>query len=318
MLNESAFFENGVTLQNLALLTDGLALQAEKRICELRELAESLADAALIFFREGYGIYEVLGIVDDGLQFDTKAESYSPLAENVGSVNSYLFALSAEDKALFSKYFADSLRLRKVPVKESEFLKEEKNEETFIYVKNLLADEAYDVFSQEFSDPRISYAHSFREAVDAVSSGTVAHCILPLEERGGARISGIASMLFSEELKINSVTPVFGIDGSADMKYALVSRNFYIPEFDPDDDRYLEIRLSAQSSDVLRELLIAAEAHGVEVYRVNTVVFDTDDGSEPYFNVVLKKNKEDFSDFLVFLTLFCPSYTAIGIYKNLE
>ena len=318
MLNESAFFENGVTLQNLALLTDGLALQSEKRICELRELAESLADAALIFFREGYGIYEVLGIVDDGLQFDTKAESYSPLAENVGSVNSYLFALSAEDKALFSKYFADSLRLRNVSVKESEFLKEEKNEETFIYVKNLLADEAYDVFSQEFSDPRISYAHSFREAVDAVSSGTVAHCILPLEERGGARISGIASMLFSEELKINSVTPVFGIDGSADMKYALVSRNFYIPEFHPDDDRYLEIRLSAQSSDVLRELLIAAEAHDVEVYRVNTVVFDTDDGSEPYFNVVLKKNKEDFSDFLVFLTLFCPSYTAIGIYKNLE
>ena len=318
MLVDGSFLENEVTAKNLVTLTSVQALETEKRICEIRELADDAARAAYSLYKEGYGIYEILSIINEGIEFTEEIGMYHPMEENTSAVFAYVRTLAAEDKAAFSQFFAEKLRLHEIPMSESDFLREDKNGETFIYVKNLLADEAYDVFSQEFFDPRVSYCQTFRDAVDSVLSGVTEYCILPLEERGGSRITGISQMLFSEELKISAVTPVFGMDGAADMKYALVSRHFNVPEFDPEDDRYLEIRFMADSTALLRDLLITADAHGVDVYRVNTVVFNTDDGPIPYFSVVFRKSKTDFSEFLVYLTLFCSSYTAVGIYNNLE
>ena len=318
MLVDGSFLENEVTAKNLVTLTSIQAMQAEKRICEIRELADDAARAAYSLYKEGYGIYEILSIINEGIEFSEDIGAYDPMIENASSVFAYARTLASEDKATFSRFFAEKLRAYEMPVSESDFLRDDKSRETFIYVKNLLADEAYDVFSQEFSDPRVSYCHTFRDAVDSVLSGVTEYCILPLEERGGSRITGISQMIFSDELKISAVTPVFGMDGAADMKYALVSRHFNIPKFDPDDDRYLEIRFMADSTALLKDLLITADAHSVDVYRVNTVVFNTDDGAIPYFSVVFRKSKTDFSDFLVYLTLFCSSYTAVGIYNNLE
>jgi hypothetical protein len=48
------------------------------------------------------------------------------------------------------------------------------------------------------------------------------------------------------------------------------------------------------------------------------VRFESEEGEFPYYTIVFKDEKTDFSELLVFLTLFAGSYTAIGIYKNLE
>ena len=185
-------------------------------------------------------------------------------------------------------------------------------------MKNPLADEAFDVFSQDFDDPRVRYSKTLNEAARAVSSGEVEYALLPLEEKGGARLSSIAAIMFREDLKINSVTPVFGFEGLADMKYALVAKHFSIPEQLPDDDRYLEIRLRTDSSVPLSELFLTADMMGVSLYRVNTISFDTDDGPIPYYSIVFRDGEKDFSSLLVYLTLFSGSYTPVGIYKNLE
>ena len=119
-------------------------------------------------------------------------------------------------------------------------------------------------------------------------------------------------------MKIASVTPVFGFDGMADVKYALVSKRFKIPEVAVDDDRYLEIRLRSDGQLSLSHLFSAAEMLGASVYRINTVRFDSEEGGFTYYTIVFKDVECDFSVLLVFLTLFAGSYTAIGIYKNLE
>ena len=186
------------------------------------------------------------------------------------------------------------------------------------YVKNALADEAYDVFSQQLSDPRVKYSSTLNDAVRLVSSGEAEYALLPLEERGGARLASVAELLFREDLKINSVTPVFGFEGLADMKYALVSKHFTIPEILPDDDRYLEIRLRADSSVSASELFSAAESLGAFPYRINTLTFDTEDGAYQYYSVVFRDDGKDFTSLLVYLTLFSGAYTPVGIYKNLE
>lgn len=318
MLKDGSFFENVKTSENLSRIFYDQAIDFEKRICELSELADDVVRSANLLSAEGYGIYELLGIIFEGLRMEAAVDADFALVENCEGILSYLKVVSAKDKALLSEMITSGLQRKGISVAESEFLKNEKSEETFVYVKNLLADEAFDVFSQEFRDPRVTYASSFKEAARAVTLGISRYCLLPLEERGGARISSITSLLFSEDLKINSVTPVFGMDGGADMKYALVSGHFSVPEIDPEDDRYLEIRMTADSTEMLSDVLVAAETLGVEIYRVNTVTFDTDDGAVPYFSIVFRKNGESFSALLVYLTLFCSSYTAVGIYKNLE
>ena len=109
----------------------------------------------------------------------------------------------------------------------------------------------------------------------------------------------VEELIFRNDCKINSVIPVFGYDGNADLKYALVSKNILIGDYDGDDDRYFEIRVSAESVG-LSSLLIPAEEFGVRVYRINTLSFNTEDGEAGYFSVVLKSSGEDFTKLLVF------------------
>lgn len=318
MNNDGVFVFDSVTADNIKKLSLMQASIAEQRICEISDLAYNASLLTLEMLSDGYGIYEILSIISDALT-PTETEVHEEcLNENVGRISSYLRVLSEYDKIVFTQIFANMIREKGIIISESDFLPTENGAETFTYVKNALADEAFDVFSQEFTDPRLKYSTSFSEAAKAVSSGEVEFALLPLEEKGGARLAAVAELLFKEDLKINSVTPVFGFEGLADMKYALVSKHFSVPEVREDDDRYFELRLRADSSISLSELFLASDAFGISLYRVNTISFETDDGSAQYYSVVFRDEGKDFGILLIFLTLFSGAYTPIGLYKNLE
>ena len=318
MNTDGIFSSNEINVQNISELSRRQSVTEEQRICELAEIASEAADYALEMYNEGYGVYEILSLVADGFSQDKRSMHEEASCENMGILDSFLSFLDSGDKIVFSKLFSDSLLNRGIKLKEEDFLLSEIGNESFTYVKNPLADEAYDVFSQEFSDPRVKYSQSFQEAVRLVASGEVEYALLPLEERGGARIALIAELLFKEDLKINRITPVFGYEGLADVKYALVSRHFMIPEISEDDDRYLEVRLRKDASISLADIFLAAESMKVSIYRINTISFNTDDGASPYYSLVFSDDGADFSLLLVYLTLFSGTYSLVGIYKNLE
>lgn len=317
MLIDGFYIKNSVTENNIKTLSDAQAKLMEQRICELAELAEDAAVAAAELREDGCGIYEILGILSDGVSISASTVHSIAMLENVSRLHSYASSVESKDRAVLAELLVARLAERGITLTESDFLPEDKGDESFVYVKNRLADEAYDVFSQDFTDPHVRYEPTLRDAARAVSQGRAEYCLLPLEERGGARLPSVAALLFAEDLKICSVTPVFGFDGSADMKYALASRHFTVPEVSADDDRYLEIRISAATTD-LSELFSVAAHLDTTVYRVNTVTFDTEDGEAQYYTAVFRKGGADFCTLLAYLTLFCPSYTAVGIYNNLE
>ena len=318
MYQDELFAANSITAANIMKISEKQSLTEEQRICELSEIAEGAANFAVYMTGEGYGIYEILSLISDGASVDGMLFHSSMQEENRERIRSYLSMVEVCDKIVFSELFAEKIKSCGIILSEADFLPSERGDETFTYVKNPLADEAYDVFSQEFSNPRLKYAANLNDAAKSVSRGECEYALLPLEERGGARLSAVAELLFKEELKINSVTPVFGFEGLADMKYSLISKHFTVPEFVPDDDRYLEIRLRADMSISLSELFFAADALGSSVYRVNTISFDTEDGPLPYYSVVFRDIGKDFTSLLLFLTLFSGAYTPVGIYKNLE
>ena len=315
MLDVNSLAYSGVNEDNIELLTRTLAPIYEKRAIELFEYSEIAAREAYTLYLDGLGIYEIIGTMFEDVGFDSEPE-FSAL--NRKSVEMYSRLTSGADRAQFALLFTEAVRRAGMSLSEGTYLAGGDGDGRCVYVKNRLADEAYDVFSQELFDTRVLYAKDFKEATRAVFDGRAQFCLLPLEERAGARIPSISAMLYKEDLKINSVTPVFGPDGSADMKYALVSRHFTVPEVAPGDDRYLEIRLPKESADELAELISAAGHFDTSVYRINTSVYASEDGEQTYLGIVFSGTGVDFTPLLTYLSIFSPSYTAVGIYSNIE
>ena len=318
MNKDGVFVANNITVSNMEKLSEEQSIQSERRICEIAEIAAEAADYYAEMSRDGYGVYEILSIISDAFVPASTTYHASALENNRRGIKEYMRRFCMHDKVIFSELFLNKLADESIVLAERDFLQDDTGNNIVAYVKNSLADEAYDVFSQDLSGTRVKYSATLGDAAKLVSSGEVEYALLPLEERGGARLAAVAELLFREDLKINSVTPVFGFEGLADMKYALVSKHFTVPDIFPDDDRYLEIRIKADSNVSVSELFSAAESLDSYLYRINTLTFTTEDGEAQYYSVVFRDDGKDFSPLLVYLTLFSGVYTPIGIYKNLE
>ena len=316
MNGEDAFFDTEITTNNLRFLSYESGINFERRICEISELVNLAVEYSKALDLE-IDIYELLLLVSEILPSNEEADTSFALGRNVSKLKFLFDRFSSLDKAVFTELYVNKLREEGFSFSEESFFGEGEYEESFIYVKNVYSDEAYDVFSQDFKDPRVKYASSFKEAVSAVENSIATYCILPLEERG-ARLASVAELLFRADLKINSVIPVFGFDGNADVKYALISKHFSVPKKSDGDDRYLEIRLAQRSDTALSDILSAARFFGIQLYRVNTQLFGTEDADRVFYSLVFCGEEVDFTALLAFLTLFVSDHTTIGIYKNLE
>ncbi len=315
---DGSFSENKIIADNLSLLAGRSSVICEARICELASLAEEAVSVVSDMLTSGYGIYEALFIITEGMGgIDTEPHD-GHLFENRFRLVTHLKLVDAFDKFVFSDLLFAELTKRGLKLSESAFLSEKRGNGIIAYVKNPLGDEAFDVFSEEINDARLKYCRSISEAAKYVSGGECEFALLPLEERGGSRLASVMELVFKEDLRIASVTPVFGFEGDADMKFALVSKNYSLPTIEDGDDRYLEIRMRADASIPLSELFVATDALGINIYRINTISFETDEGKIPYYSIVFRDDGADFSGLLLYLTLFAGAYTTVGLYKNLE
>ena len=305
-------------LSNLKKLSVEQSILEELRIYELYDVARAMADVSAQLLDDGLDVCEMLQLLSESIELGEYSVSgdTAPTFRRLVEQN-HLYVAKGDRTALVELYITLCRELERAP-DERDFLPELDSDETFTYVRNSLSDEAYDVFSQDFDDPKVRYSHNFRDAASAVSSGEVTYCLLPLEERGGVRLHTVSELIFRNDFKINSVIPVFGVDGNVDMKYALVSKSFTVPKREEDDDTYLEIRLGVSIDSPLAELFSAVEHFGMSVYRVNTVTFDTEGERETYLSVVIKSSEGDFTPILTYMTLFLRDFVPVGIYKNLE
>lgn len=318
MAEDMIFSTDEAVLSNLDRLSREHSAVSEQRLLELYGIASPMARATLELFESGLGAYESLSILSEILTLGEYSLSEYNTDTHKHFISRSITALRNTDKAYLVELYLKSLHEVGRGLNERDFLPPHSMPETFTYVRNSLSDEAYDVFSQDFDDPKVRYSHNFRDAASAVSSGEVTYCLLPLEERGGVRLHTVSELIFRNDFKINSVIPVFGVDGNADMKYALVSKSFTVPKREEDDDTYLEIRLGVSIDSPLAELFSAVEHFGMSVYRVNTVTFDTEGERETYLSVVIKSTEGDFTPILTYMTLFLRDFVPVGIYKNLE
>lgn len=317
MDDEIMFSPSRVTYSNLDLLAKEQGKLHEAAICEMSFAARSVAGSWVDQINDGMSINELVSALSEEILFPPAEPSADTPDFTVDSVRAFIKQQNEIGKAVFAERLVYELSELGVSVGEASYLDTEAQPQTFAYVKNSLSDEAFDVFSQEFSDPRVVYVQSFKEACMAVVDRMVGYCILPFEEKGGARIPTISALVSSLDLKIIAITPVFGFEGTAGMKYALVGRSFIIPDREDTTDRYFELTVSCNSGVSLGEILGVAEYMSLSVYRVYTVVSD-DFESDAWFTLILKDGGTTFANFLTYLSLFVGEYEPTGIYKNIE
>lgn len=312
-LYDAVFSPSDITAENLAALRARESVCEETRVAELSFLADSAAECVTELISNGMDCDTALSLIADGL-FLLEADETSTDGEH----RLFYERMSEFDKASFAGLCLERLAERGITPKETDFLPSVRLPETFTYVKNAYADEAYEVFSSDFSDPRVGYSPSFKHAVKRVLDGEVGYCLLPLEERGGVRLAAVTELLSDNDLKINAVTPVFGFSGEAELRYALVSRTFRVPPPAAGDDRYLEIRFSETDGRMLSGLLCAARRYGASLYRIHTATRRERGEACSFYTVVLRTEEKSFLPLLVYLTLFVPTYTPVGLYTDLE
>ena len=311
--DESVCSSDRVTKENLAALQKKERLLSDARIAELSFLADRAADRYAELLRDGMELYEILALTAEESPLCDCTQTPRDAREETR-----LSFRTAYDRAVFTDLWIEKLAERKIYPAEADFLPTQEPPETFTYVRNAYADEAYDVFSAEFSDPRVRYSQTFAEAVKGVLGGEYGYCLLPLAEKGGVRLSSVTDLLGRNDLKIASVTPVFGFSGDAELWYALVSRTFRVPKVRAEDDRYLEIRCSEEEGDTLAALLTAAEVFDTTLYRVHTVTRREGEENGVFYTAVFRTEGKSFAGFLAYLTMYTRTYVPVGIYRNLE
>ena len=308
-----------ITLSNLSEIRQRAAGAEESAISELAELAYIASLAAFDMIEDGAGVLDVLSYFSESLASSFAESDRIPdaIPENIGRIKNLLSTLSELDKVIFTELFLEKIKALGIFVDESVLLEGAEPDETVTYVKSALADEAYDVFSQSMKYPRVAYSADLKQACLAVREDKAGYCILPVFEKGSSRIPGISALLFSSDLKLVSVSPVFGMTGDADVVYGLASRGFSIPRVNPGDDRYFEILLPKDASRLFG-IFLAAKAMKTEIYGISSQSFDTEEGRADYYSITLKRVGVDFSDFIAYLILFMPDFLPTGLYLNFE
>ena len=317
-MDEFIFVPDSVNVENLDGLAKDYSVLAEQRALEICDIARSMLDCAISFREKGANIAEILSFISSGFSLGCYPVSDLISHENRIFIESTLALTRGFDRVALCREFVSLASDCDYPLTERDFLPSGEREEDIVYVKNALADEAYDVFAEEFHRPRVTYSTSLRDSALAISSGEAGYCLLPLEEKGGVRLHTVAELIYRNDLKINAVTPVFGLDGNAELKYALVSKYFSIPRRGNDDERYLEIRIGEDSFSDLAELICSLSLFGMSLYRIDTVSFINDGESERFVNLVIREGEGLFTHLLVYLALFVSDFTTVGIYLNLE
>lgn len=316
MIEEYGFSPSEVTLENLGELSARADIESEARLYELSDIADAAAEFSLPLIDAEVGVPELLSMLSEGLSagLGVSAAVSSPTHSALGNRT----LESVLDRARLTELYLGRMSELSHPLFEGDFLGMPEDGQLYGYVKNPLSDEAYDVLTEELSDPRVRYYKSFADCAAALAIGEVEHILLPLEERGGVRLPTVAELIYRYDFKINSVTPVFGPAADADVKYAEISRRFRRSSKREGDDRYLELRVPAGDGGQLPELLLAASALGMSVYRVNTHTLDVEGERVAFFSLVLREGRTDLSPMLTYLGLFAEDFVPVGVYKNLE
>ena len=186
------------------------------------------------------------------------------------------------------------------------------------YVQNTFSDTAYLCFSALLTRPRAAYFDSFSDICEEVYNGICEYCILPILHDRDGKLFRFYELLEKYDLRIVSAcdVPRTAKDGVSTTRYALIRKSLSLSRKAEDGEMptYLELRLPADSTVSLPELLHAAQLCRMSPERVDTRA-DIEQPELLCHHITLRLSDADLGTFLAFLTLDVPRSTVVGLYR---
>jgi|GEM_PF-2753614 len=303
--------------ENLKRADEAVGVWDELRLCDLSLHAQAVADTVNELWRGGMRMQEIGALLSPCVRLPNASLSSDLPTVSMAPMRFRANLHRRADEIAFTQRLQQRIDTLGILQDPTTFLSVEEKRLDAALVRNLLSEEAFDVFSQERTELRAVAVASFSEAVELLRRGDVGYCLLPLEERG-KRLSTVEELIHRNDLKIVAVTPVFGFDGSAEMTYALVALSFEPVVVEEGDDLYLECTLPKDSTVSLSDVLLVAEGLGITVYRTDEVTYPSEEGRQAMHAFVLRDRTDTVTAFLWYISLFAPELTPVGLYKNLE
>ncbi|MBR6808465.1 MAG: hypothetical protein IKM46_08840 [Clostridia bacterium] len=205
---------------------------------------------------------------------------------------------------LFARFCAELTRSLKIIDENAQNL----SPRLTVYIRNQLADKAFDVFSRQFHGLRAIYSHDFKSACEDVYYDRADSCILPLESSADGLLMPFRSMLMKYELKIAAVTKVSTGEGSV-QSIALVTGGT-VDSF----GNVLEAYLPSVTQNDLLSLCIAVSEIGCNIVRITSVKSPMKDLYDHHISFTSDSNS--LSVLKYFLNGKYPAHVILGQYKN--
>ena len=155
MFEDVNFSVRDEVISNLNGLSRDYSIISEQRLLELYDIAIPMANASIALMKDGLEGYELISVLSDELRFGDYVLSDISTKELSPILTKNLTSLARTDRAVLTEIYLRELEKSGYLIDESDFLPASSLPETFTYVRNSFSDEAYDVFSQDFSDPRV-------------------------------------------------------------------------------------------------------------------------------------------------------------------
>lgn len=182
--------------------------------------------------------------------------------------------------------------------------------ERVVYVKNPLADAAYERLSPLLGAPTVGNRQSFRELFDDVENHYADYAILPLFSDGVA-VQSVASLFYDYGLKLCAASAVPTEEG--EILFGLVGRGALLHR----PPEYFTFHILPEREGAPIALLAAAAPLGTQIIRLDPVPLTYDTSRVGYRVIAAAEDPDAFVSLSVYLSLYAPGYTGYGFYACL-
>lgn len=304
---------------NLAELDTRMDLLYEQKLAHIRELAHLVIAEA--------NTEDFVGSLLPSLA-DSEEESTEPTTEAVVNrlelrrISEYL---TTADRTAFCRALREEARVRYSPEPTLFFGAQEilpaDARKKVAYLRSTYTDDAFLLFSRALGDgeagqARAVYEQTFSGVCEAVYNRLCEYCILPIENSADGKMMSFYSLIDKYELKITAVCDVEYADGSKITRFALLCRGAREQHFPGESGQYFEFALTAERYPTVSDLLAAARYCGLSFVRTDSVPVSYQYHEYMHY-IVLDAQDADVVSFLIFLTVYAPQYSPVGLFSKI-
>lgn len=187
---------------------------------------------------------------------------------------------------------------------------------TMGYLKNEYSERAAEIFSELLLSCETVTEQSFEAMCEDIYSGRLDYGIIPISNGKGGRLPIFYELINRYELKIVLACSV-GADEGEKTLFALAGKSISFPEAPFGEPTTLELFVTPGGGRSLTEMFLAAEMCGLELQRTDSFGFSSV-GEGVTFSPVFAAAGAETETFLLYMTVFFPQYTPIGIYRMIR